>query len=35
MIGPIAYLDSRAILKRYIKEPGSDLVSAFYLKASI
>jgi len=27
------YLDSSAIVKRYIKEPGSELVRSFYLKA--
>lgn len=32
MKGPIAYLDSSAIVKRYIKEPGSDFVKNFYLK---
>jgi len=29
----IAYLDSSAIVKRYIKEPGSDVVRGLYLKA--
>ena len=33
MKGQIVYLDSSAIVKRYIKEPGSDLVRSFYLKA--
>ena len=29
----IVYLDSSAIVKRYIKEPGSDAVRSLYLKA--
>ena len=29
----VAYLDSSAIVKRYIKEPGSDVVRGLYLKA--
>ncbi len=29
----IVYLDSSAIVKRYIKEPGSDIVRKLYLKA--
>ena len=29
----IVYLDSSAIVKRYIKEPGSDKVREIYLKA--
>ena len=33
MKGQIVYLDSSAIVKRYMKEPGSDLVRSFYLKA--
>ena len=33
MKGQIVYLDTSAIVKRYIKEPGSDLVRSFYLKA--
>ncbi len=33
MRGPVVYLDSSAILKRYIREPGSDQVKELYLKA--
>ena len=29
----IVYLDSSAIVKRYIREPGSDAVRKVYLKA--
>ncbi|MCE4599243.1 MAG: type II toxin-antitoxin system VapC family toxin [Desulfurococcales archaeon] len=29
----IVYLDSSAIVKRYIREPGSDIVRELYLKA--
>jgi len=29
----VVYLDSSAILKRYIREPGSDQVKELYLKA--
>lgn len=29
----VAYLDTSAIIKRYIKEPGSDFVRNTYLKA--
>ena len=29
----IIYLDSSSIIKRYIKEPGSDIVRKLYLKA--
>ncbi len=29
----IIYLDSSALVKRYIKEPGSDLIRRLYLKA--
>jgi predicted nucleic acid-binding protein len=29
----LAYLDSSAIVKRYIKEPGSDLVKQLYQRA--
>ena len=32
MNGQIVYLDSSAIIKRYIKEPGSDYVRKIYLK---
>ncbi|RLF13405.1 MAG: PIN domain nuclease [Thermoprotei archaeon] len=32
MEGPV-YLDSSAIVKRYVKEPGSQAVRALYLKA--
>jgi hypothetical protein len=28
----IIYLDSSAMVKRYIKEPGSDIVKKLYLK---
>lgn len=30
---PIAYLDSSAIVKRYVEEPGSERVRELYLKA--
>jgi len=30
---PIIYLDSSAILKRYVKEKGSDKVRMLYLEA--
>lgn len=33
MRGPIAYLDSSAMVKRYVREPGSDRVKDLYLKA--
>jgi len=29
----IAYLDSSAIIKRYLNEPGSNVVRALYVKA--
>ena len=33
MKGQIVYLDSSAIVKRYVKESGSDFVRELYLKA--
>ncbi len=33
MRGPIAYLDSSSIVKRYVEEPGSDTIRGLYLKA--
>ncbi len=33
MEGQTIYLDSSAIVKRYVKEPGSDTVRILYLKA--
>ncbi len=33
MRGSVVYLDSSAIIKRYIGEPGSDKVRELYLKA--
>ena len=33
MRGKIVYLDSSAIVKRYVKESGSELVRGYYLKA--
>ncbi|MBS7611447.1 type II toxin-antitoxin system VapC family toxin [Candidatus Bathyarchaeota archaeon] len=32
MKGQIVYLDSSAIIKRYVKEPGSDQVREYYRK---
>ncbi len=33
MSGQILYLDSSAVIKRYIKEPGSDFVRDVYVRA--
>ena len=33
MRGEVVYLDSSAIVKRYVREPGSDVVREIYLKA--
>lgn len=33
MRGQISYLDSSAIAKRYLKEPGSEIIRSLYLKA--
>lgn len=33
MRGPVAYLDSSSIVKRYVEEPGSSVVRDVYLKA--
>ncbi|MCE4614432.1 MAG: type II toxin-antitoxin system VapC family toxin [Desulfurococcales archaeon] len=30
---PIEYLDTSAIIKRYVKEPGSDIVRNLFIKA--
>jgi len=31
----VAYLDTSAIVKRYIQEPGSDVVTTLYLRARL
>ncbi len=33
MRGRVVYLDSSAIVKRYVREPGSDVVRGLYLRA--
>jgi len=33
MVGPVVYLDSSAVIKRYVREPGSDVVRDAYVKA--
>ena len=33
MRGRVVYLDSSAIMKRYVREPGSDVVRGLYLRA--
>ncbi len=33
MRGRVVYLDSSAIVKRYVREPGSDVVRRLYLRA--
>ena len=33
MRGPVVYLDSSAIVKRYVREPGSDVIRRTYLRA--
>ena len=33
MRGPIVYLDSSSMVKRYVEEPGTKIVREAYLKA--